>query len=428
MTLLSTQAKQIQRLHREANQSYRQIAASVGCSPATAYRYASDPKRATSERAKPIRASKLQSVDRDAFLQLLLSSRSNSEVVARMLCEFPQEYGLPQGFTVSARTVRRFIRSDFAAYAKRSQPVPIGDAHYEPGAQVQIDFVLTKFQFAGDDFLTKVPLFEAVFPWSHKAYVRVCPDMKQVSWFRSILGCIARCGCPSTILMDNDRGLVTQPKRRDRPAQFNDSLVWLLREVGISPRACRPARPETKGVVERFGRTLKENAIPYIQSRPDLKIATPAELQDALDEWLVRVYQNNKYRRGGTKQVLTVDELYEIEKEYLQFIECGAEGLTVSSCTARADDTASLWLHGQRIRLPRSYAQVEVIVNMTAGGSYQITNSFGKKIVDGVIPKENLSAYKQFEKGSHHSDNADFPEMNGNENLENLDSYLESLR
>jgi hypothetical protein len=45
-----------------------------------------------------------------------------------------------------------------------------------------------------------------------------------------------------------------------------------------------------------------------------------------------------------------------------------------------------------------------------------------KKIVDGVIPKENLSAYKQFEKGSHHSDNADFPEMNGNENLENLDS------
>ena len=403
-------AKQIQRLHREANQSYRQIAASVGCSPATAYRYASDPKRATSERAKPIRASKLQSVDRDAFLQLLLSSRSNSEVVARMLCEFPQEYGLPQGFTVSARTVRRFIRSDFAAYAKRSSAgSDRRRSIYEPGAQVQIDFVLTKFQFAGDDFLTKVPLFEAVFPWSHKAYVRVCPDMKQVSWFRSILGCIARCGCPSTILMDNDRGLVTQPKRRDRPAQFNDSLVWLLREVGISPRACRPARPETKGVVERFGRTLKENAIPYIQSRPDLKIATPAELQDALDEWLVRVYQNNKYRRGSTKQVLTVDELYEIEKEYLQFIECGAEGLTVSSCTARADDTASLWLHGQRIRLPRSYAQVEVIVNMTAGGSYQITNSFGKKIVDGVIPKENLSAYKQFEKGSHHSDNADFP-------------------
>ena len=140
------------------------------------------PLRLRSKALKPIRASKLQSVDRDAFLQLLLSSRSNSEVVARMLCEFPQEYGLPQGFTVSARTVRRFIRSDFAAYAKRSQPVPIGDAHYEPGAQ--IDFVLTKFQFAGDDFLTKVPLFEAVFPWSHKAYVRVCPDMKQVSWFR----------------------------------------------------------------------------------------------------------------------------------------------------------------------------------------------------------------------------------------------------
>ena len=103
--------------------------------------------------------------------------------------------------------------------------------------------------------------------------------------------------------MDNDRGLVTQPKRRDRPAQFNDSLVWLLREVGISPRVCRPARPETKGVVERFGRTLKENAIPYIQSPPDLKISTPAALQEALNEWLVRIYQKNKYVRGDTKPV-----------------------------------------------------------------------------------------------------------------------------
>ena len=180
--------------------------------------------------------------------------------------------------------------------------------------------------------------------------------------------------------------------------------------------------------MERFGRTLKESAIPYIQSRPDLKIATPAELQEALDEWLVRVYQNNRYARGDTKQVLTVTELYEIETEYLQFIECGAEGLTVSSCTARADDTASLWLHGQRIRLPRSYAQVEVIVNMTAGGSYQITNSFGKKIVDGVIPKESLSAFKQFEKGNLYSDNTDSSEIGGNENLENSDSYWDSLR
>lgn len=115
MTLVSAQAKRIQRLHRETNQSYRQIAASVGCSVATAYRYASDPKRATTARATPDRANRLQSVDRDAFLHLLLTSRSNSEVVARVLCEFPQEYGLPQGFTVSSRTVRRFIRSDFAA-------------------------------------------------------------------------------------------------------------------------------------------------------------------------------------------------------------------------------------------------------------------------------------------------------------------------
>ena len=177
--------------------------------------------------------------------------------------------------------------------------------------------------------------------------------------------------------MDNDRGLVTT-KRRDRPAQFNDSLVWLLRGRHFT-ELVDPARPETKGVVEQFGRTLKEERHSVHSVTTGFKIATPAGLQDALDEWLVRVYQNNKYRRGGTKQVLTVDELYEIEKEYLQFIECGAEGLTVSSCTARADDTASLWLHGQRIRLPRSYAQVEVIVNMTAGGSYQITNSFGKK-------------------------------------------------
>lgn len=424
MTLTSTQAQKIQRLHREQKLSLREIAQAVGCSAATVRRYIIDPNYGTAERSKPIRTSGLHCIDPNVFVPLLLSTRSNSTVIARLLCEFPQTYGLPEGYKVSARTVRRFIQSDYAPYAKRSQPVPIADAHYEPGDQVQIDFVLTKFQFAGQDTLTTVPLFEAVFPWSHKAYVCVCPDMKQVSWFRSILGCIARCGCPKTILMDNDRGLVVQAKRRDRPAQFNDSLVWLLREAGISPRACHPARPQTKGVVERFGRTLKESALPYIQSRPDCKISTPADLQMRLDEWLIRVYQKNKYARGDTGQVLTVDELYEIEKDYLRFIECGAEALNVSTTTAKADDTASLWLHGVRIRLPRAYAQVDVIVNMTAGGSFQVTNSSGKELLKGVIPKDNLIAFCQFEKEKESQDDYSFY---SNNNSSSSDPYWDSL-
>ena len=151
MTLLSTQAKQIQRLHARQISPYRQIAASVGCSPATAYRCASDPKRATSERAKPIRASKLQSVDRDAFLQLLLSSRSNSEVVARMLYEF-QEYGLPQGFTVSARTVRRFIRATLLHMPSDLSRFRSETLITNPALRVGLISSSTKFQFAGDDF------------------------------------------------------------------------------------------------------------------------------------------------------------------------------------------------------------------------------------------------------------------------------------
>lgn len=65
---------------------------------------------------------------------------------------------------------------------------------------------------------------------------------------------------------------------------------------------------------------------------------------------------------------------------------------------------------------------------MTAGGSYQITNSLGQRIMNGTIPKENLSAYKQFEKGSLYSDNPDSYDGDANEGLDTSDPYWESLR
>ncbi len=56
--------------------------------------------------------------------------------------------------------------------------------HYrcEPGQQLQIDFVKTKFTFHeenGTAFEQDIYLFEAVYAWSRKSFVRVCPDMTQ---------------------------------------------------------------------------------------------------------------------------------------------------------------------------------------------------------------------------------------------------------
>ena len=69
-------------------------------------------------------------------------------------------------------------------------------------------------------------------------------------------------GVPREVLYDNMKTVVSQRDAyRTGQHRFNPSLWQFGKEMGFSPRLCRPFRAQTKGKVERmvqYTRTLKK--------------------------------------------------------------------------------------------------------------------------------------------------------------------------
>ncbi len=167
--------------------SDRKIAIITGVSRTTVARYRRDPERGmhVAKQARP-RPFKLDSGNQVLLGQLVVKARGNCAIVLRHILKSPSKYGLADDIKISQRSVQRYVVERFPALSAGSAPPPAQPFHCQPGQQLQIDFVHGKFFFAGADVEETVYLFEAVYPWSRKAYVRVCPDMTQASWLLAI--------------------------------------------------------------------------------------------------------------------------------------------------------------------------------------------------------------------------------------------------
>lgn len=243
------------RYRHSPGESERSIAQALGISRNTVHAYLVDENRGMEIHAPSKRKSILHKANQDRLKHLFNAVGGNC-VVAHILQDDPLAYGLTHDLFITERSVRRFFATHYPNL--RSEPKPAFQPfHCYPGQQLQIDFIQTQFQFDGEPIAQKIYLFEAVYRWSRKGFVFVCPDMSQASWLMGITTCLMRYGLPQQILCDNDKSLVIS-HRRDGKAQFHPDFLWLCEPLGIKPQACRPNRPQTKGAVERFGRYVKE--------------------------------------------------------------------------------------------------------------------------------------------------------------------------
>lgn len=246
--------------------SVQAIAKELGVSRTTVYAYQKDQSRGMrTRRPESGRKATLSRANQDELLQAFTGLNCNAAALTFLLHKEPQNFGLEPGFSLSARNVRRYFATRYPDLLKPKAPA-YKPFFCEPGQQLQIDFTFGEFRFADDLKPTKVSFFEAVYPWSHKGFVMVCPRTSQPSWMMGISTCLARYGCPAEILCDNDKSLVISNDRKGN-VRFHPDFEWMLKPFGIKPRACRPSRPQTKGHVERFGRYFKEQGLAVLQYR-----------------------------------------------------------------------------------------------------------------------------------------------------------------
>ena len=198
-----------------------------------------------------------------------------SAVIRRRVQATPGTYELPNGFTVSDRSIRRFFASRHPELIKRARDEEVNPFFVKPGQQLQIDFVEAKFRFAGHAEEETVYIFEATYAWSRKSYVRVCPDMTQASWMISICDCLQKNGIPLEILCDNDKSLViSHGKEHTADMRVWDTVQYgkaTTRELYAKERAllrfpealktcfdvtCWPARTTDEGIVYVYGTAI----------------------------------------------------------------------------------------------------------------------------------------------------------------------------
>jgi len=117
-----------------------------------------------------------------------------------------------------------------------------------PGQQAQFDWSPYTITLGGQ--ATKVTIFCLTLAFSRRKFYWPSLDARQASIFEAVeAGLHHFGGAPKELLVDNARALVVDA-HPDHSA-WNARFLELCGHYRIQPRACQPARPQTKGKVER---------------------------------------------------------------------------------------------------------------------------------------------------------------------------------
>lgn len=376
------QISRIKQLHAEGL-SVRAIAATLGIHRWTVKMYIEQPLRGLKVTRKK-RPFLLEQANQEKLKALYQSVNFNCAVLRRCLVNKPELVDLAEGFTISERAVRRYFQEKYP-YLRRPPKRAWQPFVCSPGQQLQIDFTEAKFKFSGQASEQKIYLFEAVYTYSHKGFVYICPDMTQASWLLGIAQCFVRFGIPREILCDNAKSLVLS-NTKSSGAKFHPDFEWLCSPLGVRPRACQPCSPQTKGRVERIGGFIKHSALPEISVTNDIK--SIAQLQVALDKWMAEVAD------ARTFDGKTVRDLYTQERASLAFPENMVDMLSIACKPMIASAHASVHFFGTRIELPASCANTMVYVAVRHNGEYHISNAKGSTLVKGWLEPEKLQIFR----------------------------------
>jgi transposase len=160
----------------------------------------------------------------------------------------------PDGYTGSACTVRRYLRTVRPARGRVYQEV-----HYEPAQAMQVDWgECGRIQVGATT--RKVSVFVAVLCYSRLVYIEFTLSQRKAEFYRGIVNALSFFGgTPRAIIFDNLKAGVINGS--GRAACFHPEFLALCGYFCLQPIACERRDPESKGIVEGSVRYIKHNAL-----------------------------------------------------------------------------------------------------------------------------------------------------------------------
>ena len=156
------------------------------------------------------------------------------------------------GYTGSSATLR--------AYVHPLRPRNVGQApvmRYEtkPGEQMQYDWAEFHYEQQGKDH--KLYGFTAVLGYSRMRFVTFVKRCDTPSLLRCMIEAFDYfAGLPRAALTDRMKSVFLEEMDGETP-RWNPVFADFMATLGISPRVCRPYKPQTKGKVERSVEVIK---------------------------------------------------------------------------------------------------------------------------------------------------------------------------
>jgi len=160
----------------------------------------------------------------------------------------------PEGYTGSACTLRRHLRQVRPTRGRVYQEV-----HYEPAQAMQVDWgECGRVQLGATT--RKVSVFVAVLCYSRLIFIEFTLSQHKAEFYRGVVHALEFFGgSPRAIIFDNLKAAVKNGSGRS--ACFHPEFAALCGYFCLQPIPCERRDPESKGIVERGVRYVKNNAL-----------------------------------------------------------------------------------------------------------------------------------------------------------------------
>lgn len=270
--------------------NYAEIARRHNCDPRTVKRYYNGEGKP--ERKNTKKPSKLDSY------KDIIETKLDLGVSAMGIYLFIRKKGYEGKYTI----LREYAKNH------KNEKVKKATIRFEsnPGLSAQVDWKENFSLHTKQGKKITFQIFLMVLGYSRSKYLSVTFSKDQ----KVLFNCLANGfnyfgGSPKEIWFDNMKTVVDQAKSQFEGVIFNQSFYYFSKDMGFTPIACRPYRPQTKGKVEALAR-LTNRLKAYDYEIEDIK-----DIYELVETFMEEINNEVSQATGYPPNVLLIKE-----KEY----------------------------------------------------------------------------------------------------------------
>lgn len=265
---------------------------------------------------------------------------------------------------------------------------------YHPGIAAQVDWKEDMKLISKNGEVFTFNIFLYVLSYSRLKFITVRFDRRQDTLFECLVEAFRSTGgVPREIWFDNMRTVVDRSRSQFSKTVFNHKFYEFSKDAGFEPIACRPYRPQTKGIAESLARMMERlrvynyefsDAVELIQLVNNFNDELNQEVSQATDQqpsylWESKEKEHLHYLNEPLLSPYFEDDISRIvsRESMVQFRKCKYSvspdyiGKEVQ-LEIHADNQLHIYYKGERIK---SHLQSSQKLNYTDDDMYHILKS-----------------------------------------------------